>query len=180
MDTMTSLGRGELVRIAETVAQEKGIKVEEVLVAMEQAIQTAARRKYGQEHEIVAEIDRRTGDINLYRELEIADPVTDATKEISIEEARDRNPAAQVGDHILDPLPPIDLGRIAAQSAKQVIVQKVREDAQKGDAGPPPSASTTSTRAASARSWWARSSASSRATCSSTSAAPRPSCGARR
>ena len=127
METTASLGRLELIRIAEAVAQEKGIGVEDVIVAMEQAIQTAARRKYGQEHQIVAEVDRKTGDIGLYRELEVSDEVEDPALQIPLTEARERNPAAQVGDHILEPLPPIDLGRISAQSAKQVIVQKVRE-----------------------------------------------------
>ncbi len=126
MDT-TGFGRGELLRVAEAVAQEKGISTGEVVAAMEQAVQTAARRKYGQEHEIVAEIDRRTGEIKIYRELEVVETVEDPAKQITLEEARERNPAAQVGDHILEPLPPIDLGRIAAQSAKQVIVQKVRD-----------------------------------------------------
>ncbi|WGF86536.1 transcription termination factor NusA [Marinivivus vitaminiproducens] len=125
--TTASLGRGELLRVAETVAQEKGISTGEVLEAMEQAIQTAARRKYGQEHEILAEIDRKHGGINLYRQLNVVESVEEWASQISIEDARDRNPAAQVGDVILEPLPPIDLGRIAAQSAKQVIVQKVRE-----------------------------------------------------
>jgi len=127
MDTSQGLGRLELIRIAENVAQEKGIGIDDVLVAMEQAIQTAARRKYGQEHQIVAEVDRKTGDIGLYRDLEVADEISDPAIQIPLEEARERNPAAQLGDHILEPLPPIDLGRIAAQSAKQVIVQKVRE-----------------------------------------------------
>ncbi len=121
------LGRGELLRVAEAVAQEKGISAGEVVEAMEQAVQTAARRKYGLDHEIVAEIDRRTGEIKLYRDLEVVEAVEEPAKQITVEEARDRNPAAQVGDHILEPLPPIDLGRIAAQSAKQVIVQKVRD-----------------------------------------------------
>jgi transcription termination/antitermination protein NusA len=127
METAAGLGRLELIRIAENVAQEKGIGVEDVIVAMEQAIQTAARRKYGQEHQIVAEVDRKTGDIGLYRDLEVADEIEDPAIQIPLDEARERNPAAQIGDHILEPLPPIDLGRIAAQSAKQVIVQKVRE-----------------------------------------------------
>jgi N utilization substance protein A len=127
METAPGLGRYELIRIAESVAHEKGIGVEDVIVAMEQAIQTAARRKYGQEHQIVAEVDRRTGDIGLYRELEVSDEIEDPATQIALAEALQRNPAAQVGDHILEPLPPIDLGRIAAQSAKQVIVQKVRE-----------------------------------------------------
>jgi transcription termination/antitermination protein NusA len=127
IETASGLGRLELIRIAENIAQEKGIGVEDVIVAMEQAIQTAARRKYGQEHQIVAEVDRKTGDIGLYRDLEVADEIEDPAIQIPLEEARERNPAAQLGDHILEPLPPIDLGRIAAQSAKQVIVQKVRE-----------------------------------------------------
>jgi len=127
MDMGLALGRAELLRVAETVAQEKGISVAEVIEALEQAIQTAARRKYGLEHEIVAEIDRKTGEIRLYRELEVSEVVEDYAKHISLDDAKTRNPAAELGDHILDPLPPIDLGRIAAQSAKQVIVQKVRD-----------------------------------------------------
>ncbi len=127
MDTTAGLSRAELLRVADAVAQEKGISAEEVLQAMEQAIQTAARRKYGQEHEIVAEIDRKTGELRLYRELEVVEEIADPDRQILLEDARQRNPAAQIGDHILDPLPPIDLGRIAAQSAKQVIVQRVRE-----------------------------------------------------
>ncbi|MCB9942699.1 MAG: transcription termination/antitermination protein NusA [Geminicoccaceae bacterium] len=127
MDLSAGLGRAELIRVAETVAQEKGISTAEVIEALEQAIQTAARRKYGLEHEIVAEIDRKTGEIRLYRELEVSEEVEDHARQISLPDARERNPAAGIGDHILDPLPPIDLGRIAAQSAKQVIVQKVRD-----------------------------------------------------
>jgi N utilization substance protein A len=128
METTTaSLGRGELLRVADVVAQEKGITPGEVIEAMEQAVQTAARRKYGQEHEIIAEIDRKSGEVKLWRQLEVADPVDDLAKQISVDDAQAQNPAAQVGDVILDPLPPIDLGRIAAQSAKQVIVQRVRE-----------------------------------------------------
>jgi transcription termination/antitermination protein NusA len=127
MELSSTLGRAELLRVAEAVAQEKGITTGEVIQAMEQAVQTAARRKYGQEHEIVSEIDRKSGDIKLYRVLEVADHVEDFAKQIGIDDARERNPAAQLGDQILDPLPPIDLGRISAQSAKQVIVQRVRD-----------------------------------------------------
>ncbi len=127
MESTAGIGRLELIRIAESVAQEKGIDVDDVLIAMEQAIQTAARRKYGLEHQIVADVDRKTGEISLYRELEVAEEMEDPANQIHLEDAREKNPAAQAGDHILEPLPPIDLGRIAAQSAKQVIVQKVRE-----------------------------------------------------
>lgn len=127
MEMSSGFGRAELLRVAETVAQEKGITATEVIEAMEQAIQTAARRKYGMEHEIVAELDRKTGEISLYRELEVVEDVEDTAKQVDLDRAKEHNPAARVGDHILDPLPPIDLGRISAQSAKQVIVQKVRD-----------------------------------------------------
>ncbi len=126
MNTPT-LGRVELLRVADAVAQEKGISADEVLDAMAQAIQTAARRKYGLEHEITAEIDRKTGEIQVFRQLEVVDDVSDPDREVALDVARRQNPEAEVGDHILEPLPPIDLGRISAQSAKQVIVQKVRE-----------------------------------------------------
>ena len=96
METSASLTRGELLRVADVVAQEKGISPDEVIEALEQAYQTAARRKYGQEHEIVAELDRRSGDWKLYRQLEVADPVEDDAKQISLEDAQARNPAAQV------------------------------------------------------------------------------------
>ncbi len=125
--TTPSLGRVELLRVAEAVAQEKGISPDEVLEAMAQAIQTAARRKYGLEHEIVAEVDRRTGEIRLYRQLEVVETVEDTIRELPLDIARKQNPDAEIGAIILEPLPPIDLGRISAQSAKQVIVQKVRE-----------------------------------------------------
>ena len=98
METSSSLTRGELLRVADAVAQEKGISPDEVIEAMEQAYQTAARRKYGQEHEIVAEIDRRSGDSSSTAELEVADPVEDDAKQIGLEDAQARNPAAQVGD----------------------------------------------------------------------------------
>ena len=127
METGGAFNQIEMLQVADAVAQEKGIEPEEVLDAMEQAIQHAGKRKYGQEHDIRATIDRTTGEIRLMRFIEVADPVEDAMTQISLDEARDRNPDAQVGDYLTDPLPPIDFGRIAAQTAKQVIVQKVRE-----------------------------------------------------
>ncbi len=94
---------------------------------MEEAIQKAARSKYGMENDIRAEIDRTTGEIKIFRCTEVAEEVENDATEISLTEARERNPDAQVGDIIAEPLPPIDFGRIAAQTAKQVIVQKVRD-----------------------------------------------------
>ncbi|HYL47879.1 MAG TPA: transcription termination factor NusA [Stellaceae bacterium] len=119
--------RLELLQVADTVARDKGIDRDEVLQAMEQAIQKAGRSKYGQEYDIRAEIDRKSGEIRLMRFREVADPVVNEAAQISIVAAKKINPEAEVGDFLTDPLPPIDFGRIAAQTAKQVIVQKVRD-----------------------------------------------------
>jgi N utilization substance protein A len=94
---------------------------------MEQAIQKAGRSKYGLEYDIRAEIDRKNGEIKLMRFREVADPVENEATQIKLEEAKHLNPEAEVGDFLTDPLPPIDFGRIAAQTAKQVIVQRVRD-----------------------------------------------------
>jgi N utilization substance protein A len=126
-ETATSLNRLELLQVADAVSREKGIDGEIVIEAMEEAIQKAARSKYGHENDIRAEIDRGTGEIRLFRLLEVCDEVENDATEISLTEARERNPVAQVDDTIAEPLPAIDFGRIAAQTAKQVIVQKVRE-----------------------------------------------------
>ncbi len=123
--------RPELLQVAETVARDKGIERDEVLEAMEQAIQKAGRSKYGHEHDIRAVIDRETGEITLARYLEITDEVENEATQITPDAARDRQAEAEVGDFIIDPLPPIDFGRIAAQTAKQVIVQQVREAERK-------------------------------------------------
>jgi N utilization substance protein A len=94
---------------------------------MEDAIQKAAKSRYGSENEIRAEIDPKTGEIRLARLLEVVDAVVQDAIEISLKDARKRNPEANIGDFIAEPLPPLDFGRVAAQNAKQVIVQKVRE-----------------------------------------------------
>ena len=119
--------RLELLQVADAVAREKNIEPEIVLDAMAEAIQKAARSKYGQENDIRAEIDDKTGDIRVARLLEVVETIENEATEITVREARDRNPDAQIGDFISEPLPPIDFGRIAAQTAKQVIVQKVRD-----------------------------------------------------
>jgi N utilization substance protein A len=122
-----SANRLELLQIADAVAREKAIDRQVVITAMEDAIQKAAKSRYGSENEIRAEVDPKTGDIRLARLLEVVEQVTMEATQISLEEARRRNPAAQVGDFIAEPLPPLDFGRVAAQNAKQVIMQKVRE-----------------------------------------------------
>ncbi|MVA56964.1 transcription termination factor NusA [Agrobacterium vitis] len=122
-----SANRLELLQIADAVAREKVIDREIVLAAMADAIQKAARSRYGSETNIRADINSKTGEIRLQRLLEVVEKVEDYGTQIALELARDRNVDAKLGDYIADPLPPMDFGRIAAQSAKQVIVQKVRE-----------------------------------------------------
>jgi N utilization substance protein A len=123
----TSSPRIELLQVADAVAREKGIDRDEVLEAMEQAIQKAGRSKYGLEHDIRATIDRKTGEIKLMRFRQVADPVENEITQITPDAAEKIDPNLKVGDFISDPLPPIDFGRIAAQTAKQVIVQRVRD-----------------------------------------------------
>jgi N utilization substance protein A len=127
MENAAAYSRSELLQVADTVARDKGIDRDEVLQAMEQAIQKAGRSKYGLEYDIRAEIDRKSGEIRLLRFREVADPVENEATQIALKDARRFNPDAEIGDFITDPLPPIDFGRIAAQTAKQVIVQKVRD-----------------------------------------------------
>src|SRR5271169_279398 len=122
-----SANRLELLQIADAVAREKSIDRGIVIAAMEDAIQKAARSRYGSETEVRAEINPKTGEMRLSRLLLVVDQVENDAIHISIEDARRRNPAAQVGDYIAETLPPLEYGRIAAQSAKQVIVQKVRD-----------------------------------------------------
>jgi N utilization substance protein A len=113
MENVATYSPSDLLQVADAVARDKGIDRDEVLQAMEQAIQKAGRSKYGQEYDI--------------RFREVAEPVENDATQIPLGEARRFNPDAEVGDFITDPLPPIDFGRIAAQTAKQVIVQKVRD-----------------------------------------------------
>src|SRR5215469_335713 len=122
-----SANRLELLQIADAVAREKAIDRNIVIAAMEDAIQKAARSRYGSETEVRAEINSKTGEMRLSRLLLVVDQVENDATQIALEEAKKRNPAAQVGDYIAEALPPLEYGRIAAQSAKQVIVQKVRE-----------------------------------------------------
>ena len=127
MDTGLALNRMEILQVADAVAREKAIERDEVLEAMEMAIQKAGRSKYGHEHDIRAQIDRQSGEIHLMRFRQVVETVDNEAMQIPIEEARAVNPDPKVGDFIVDTLPPIDFGRIAAQTAKQVIVQKVRD-----------------------------------------------------
>ncbi|BBC80143.1 transcription elongation factor NusA [Acetobacter orientalis] len=123
----TSVSRPELLLVADAVSREKGIDRDEVLEAMEQAIQKAGRAKYGHEKDIRATIDRRTGEVRLSRWTEVVENAENEETQIPLAIARKFQPEIKAGEYLVDPLPPIDFGRIAAQTAKQVIVQRVRE-----------------------------------------------------
>ncbi len=130
METIENMPRPEIVLVADTVAREKNIDRDDVLVAMEIAIQKAARSKYGFEHDIRAHIDRKTGAISMARYREVVEngaELENDSAQIWLDDALAYDPKIKVGEFLIDQLPPIDFGRIAAQTAKQVIVQKVRE-----------------------------------------------------
>src|SRR6187401_940997 len=122
-----SANKLELLQIADAVAREKSIDRSIVIAAMEDAIAKAARARYGSETDVHAEIDAKKGELRLSRHMLVVDVVENSSNQISLADAQRANPGAQVGDTIADTLPPLEYGRIAAQSAKQVIVQKVRE-----------------------------------------------------
>ena len=124
---MVSANKIEILRIAETVAQEKMIDKTIVIAALEEAIAKAAKSNYGEENEVVVEIDQENGNISISRKMLVVEEIKNKFLEINLKSAKKINGAAQIGDELLDPLPPLDFGRIAAQSAKQVINSKVRE-----------------------------------------------------
>ena len=124
MDTSSIPGL-ELIQIADVVAREKSIDREEVIMAMEEAIQKAGRSKYGHDRDIRAMIDRKSGSITLERWTEVVEEIEDDATQMSVAEGEKYD--LGVGEFHRQPLPPIEFGRIAAQTAKQVISQKVRE-----------------------------------------------------
>ncbi len=117
----------ELIRIADAVATEKSIDKDLVLTSMETAIEKAARTRYGSENDIYVSIDRETGIIELGRKLKVVEKVLETHSEISLDEAKEKDPEVQIGGEIKEELPPIDFGRIAAQTAKQVISVQIRD-----------------------------------------------------
>jgi len=127
MASPIAANKAELIAIANAVATEKMIDKSIVIEAMEEAIQKSARNRYGAENDIRAKLDPMTGDLRLWRVVEVVEEVEDYFKQVDPVQAEKLQPGAVVGDFIVDPLPPVDLGRIDAQSAKQVIFQKVRD-----------------------------------------------------
>ena len=124
---VSTLPRPELIQMADLLAREKGIDKAAVLEAMEQGISKAGRSKYGPEYDIRTKIEPNTGAIQLARYMTVVGPVEDEFTQLSEEEAQKKDKNLKIGDEIIDLLPPMDFGRIAAQTAKQVITQKVRD-----------------------------------------------------
>ncbi len=122
-----SANRLELLQIADAVAREKSIDRTIVIQAMEDAIQKAAKQRYGQENDIRCIIDPKSGETRLTRVLTVVEEIENDNQQITVADAQRRKPDAAVDDEIVEELPPLDYGRVSAQNAKQVIVQKVRE-----------------------------------------------------
>ena len=125
MDT-SSISGADLIQVAEIVARDKAIDQEEVIVAMEQAIQKAGRSHYGSERDVRVYIDRSSGEITIERVIEVVEEVENEARQITLKEAKKVDSKLQLGDFIKEPLPPLEFGRIAAQIAKQVITQEVK------------------------------------------------------
>src|ERR1700690_4397317 len=123
-----SANRLELLQIVDAVAREKSIDRSIVLASMEDAMQKAARSRYGQETEVRADINPKTGEIRFSRLLLVVDQIENDATQITLADAQKKNPSAQIGAWIAESLPPFDYGRIPAQASKQVLVQKIRED----------------------------------------------------
>ena len=125
------LDKQELLRIVDAVANEKSIDKELVIGSMESAIQKAALTKFGNDNNIEVIIDRESGDIKIQKVLDIVEKIEDPAREITLDDAKKikskNNDELKIGDKIFEELPQVDFGRIAAQSAKQVISSRVRE-----------------------------------------------------
>lgn len=127
MATAVSANKAELIAIADSVAREKLIDRAIVIEALEEAIQRAAKTRYGVENDIRAKLDPQSGDLRLWRVVEVVEAVDDFFKQVDVAQAQKLQKGAVVGDYIVDPLPPIEFGRIQAQASKQIIFQKVRD-----------------------------------------------------
>ncbi len=124
---ITSANQLELLQTAEAVAREKMIDPILVVEAMEESLARAAKSRYGSELDIRVHIDRKTGKATFTRVRTVVEEVENHFTELTEKEAQEFKEGAVVGDEIIDEVPPVEMGRIAAQSAKQVILQKVRE-----------------------------------------------------
>lgn len=127
---LTIMGNKEILLVAENIAHEKGISLAEVIEAMEEGIKVAAKKKYGHNLDIECRIDKKTGQISFYNKLEVvADDIEDfdSRTQITLEHAKEESDDAEIGDVVIQELPPIDLNRVVAQVARNEIIRKVKE-----------------------------------------------------
>ena len=123
----TSANKIELLQIAESVAREKLIDPELVINALEETYARAAKSKYGAELDIRAFIDRKTGELTMQRIRTVVEEVENSFQELTVEDAIIYKEDAVLGDQLIDEIPPVESGRIAAQSGKQVLLQNIRQ-----------------------------------------------------
>jgi N utilization substance protein A len=127
---LTIMGNKEILLVAENIAHEKGISLQEIIEAMEEGIKLAAKKKYGSHLDIDCRIDRKTGQIKLFNKLQVAEDDVedfDARTHITLKHAKQENADAEIGDFVVQELPPIDLSRVVAQVARNEIIRKVKE-----------------------------------------------------
>ncbi|WP_416354151.1 transcription termination factor NusA [Agrilactobacillus fermenti] len=117
----------EMIEALDALEREKGVKKEVVIEALEAALVSAYKRNYGQAQNVEVDFDAKKGDIHVYAVKEVTEEVFDSRLEVSLKDALNKNKGYEVGDHIKFEVTPKDFGRIAAQTAKQVIMQRVRE-----------------------------------------------------
>ncbi|BBT92403.1 MULTISPECIES: transcription termination factor NusA [Enterobacterales] len=117
----------EILAVVEAVSNEKSLPREKIFEALESALATATKKKYEQEIDVRVEIDRKSGDFDTFRRWVIVEEVTQPTKEITLEAARYEDESLNVGEYVEDQIESVTFDRITTQTAKQVIVQKVRE-----------------------------------------------------
>lgn len=117
----------EFIEAIDQLEKEKGISKDTLFEAIESALISAYKKNYGANGNVAVEIDREEGDINVYMRMDVVDEVEDASTQISVEEAKEIDPAYDTGDVVEYQVKPEDFGRIAAQTAKQVVVQRIRE-----------------------------------------------------
>ena len=127
---LTIMGNKEILLVAENIAHEKGISLQEIIEAMEEGIKLAAKKKYGSHLDIDCRIDRKTGQIKLFNKLQVAEDDVedfDVRTHITLKHAKQENADAEIGDFVVQELPPIDLSRVVAQVARNEIIRKVKE-----------------------------------------------------
>ena len=127
---LTIMGSKEILLVAENIAHEKGILLQEVIEAMEEGLKSAAKKKYGIHLDIECKIDRKSGQIKLFNKLQVVEDSIenfDNRNHITISHAKQENSQVEIGDVVIQELPPIDLSRVVAQVARNEIIKKVKE-----------------------------------------------------